>query len=95
MIWNLNTNWLLIAIAIVSLIAYVLGYVLDRIMNEDGFGTFGNALIIAGGFFLSIFLANTYGIHLSNINLAISAGLAGAFGLLATLSIAKAVLKRI
>ena len=95
MIWNLDYSWLMMAFAIVSILSFFLGMALDGVMGDDGFGAVGNTVIITTGFFLGIFLANTYGIYLRDLKLAISAGLCGAFLTLATLAISKSVLARL
>ncbi len=94
MIWNLDTSWLMMAIAIVSILSFLLGMALDGVMREDGFGAVGNTVIITTGFFIGIFLANSYGIYLKDLKLAIAVGLSGAFISLATLALSKSVLAR-
>ncbi len=95
MIWNLDYEWLLMAVAIVSMLSFFLGMALDGVMEEDGFGAVGNTVIITVGFFLGIFIANTYGIYLRDLKLAITAGLCGSFITLATLAISKSVLAKL
>ena len=82
------------AIAVVSILSFLLGMALDGVMREDGFGAVGNTVIITTGFFIGIFLANSYGIYLKDLKLAIAAGLGGAFVSLATLAVSKSVLAR-
>lgn len=95
MIWNLDTSWLMMAVAIVSMLSFFLGMALDGVMGDDGFGAVGNTVIITTGFFLGIFIANTYGIYLKDLKLAITAGLCGAFLALGTLAISKSILARL
>lgn len=95
MIWNLDVSWLMMAIAVVSILSFFLGMALDGVMGEDGFGAVGNTVIITTGFFLGIFIANSYGIYLKDLKLAISAGLSGSFICLAMLAISKSVLARL
>lgn len=95
MIWNLDTSWLMMAIAVVSMLSFLLGLAVDGVMSEDGFGSIGNTMIIIAGFFLAIFVANIYGYHLKDMKLAVAIGLGGAFVALSTLAFAKAVLARL
>ncbi len=95
MIWNLDISWLMMAIAVVSILSFFLGMALDGVMGDDGFGAVGNTVIITTGFFLGIFIANSYGIYLRDLKLAIAAGLAGSFICLAMLAISKSVLARL
>lgn len=94
MIWNLDTSWLLMAVAVVSILSFLLGMALDGVMGDDGFGAVGNTIIITSGFFLGIFLANMYGIYLKDLKLAMTTGLCGSFLTLATLAVTKSVLAR-
>lgn len=95
MIWNLDTSWLMMAVAIVSMLSFFLGMALDGVMGEDGFGAFWNTVIITCGFFLGIVLANMYGIYLKDLKLAMITGLCGAFLSLGTLAVSKSVLARL
>ena len=90
MIWNLDSGWLMMAIATVLVLAYFFGSALNAIMREDGFGPTGNTLLFAAGFLGAIFLANTYGVSLRDLKLAVGWGLGGAFALVSTLALVKA-----
>jgi predicted cobalt transporter CbtA len=94
MIWNLSAGWLFMAIVVVSMFSYILGYILDRIMERDGFGPGGNMVVIAAGFFAAIYLYNRLGNLVSNMREGVIVGLAGAFVVLATLSLGRALLNR-
>ena len=50
-------------------------------MREDGFGPTGNMLLFTVGFFLAVIIANTYGINLRDLKLAVAWGLGGAFSM--------------
>lgn len=95
MIWNLDTGWLMMAIATVAVLAFFFGAALDAIMREDGFGSTGNMLLFTAGFFLAVIAANTYGISLRDLKLAVAWGLGGAFALVSLMALAKAALSRI
>lgn len=94
MLWNLETSWLLMAVAVVALLSYLLALALNAIMGSDGFGPLGNTVIVTTGFFLGIFVANSYGMVLRDLTLATAAGLTGSFVSLAMLALLKAGLNR-
>ena len=95
MIWNLDSGWLMMAVATVAVLAFFFGAALDAIMREDGFGPTGNMILFTAGFFIAVIAANTYGISLRDLKLAVAWGLGGAFVLVALLALAKAGLARV
>ncbi len=95
MLWNLDTSWLMMAVALVAIIAFMFGSALDALMSDDGFGPVGNMVIITVGFFLGILAANYQGIELDDLTLAAVVGLTGSFASLASLALLKAGLERI
>ncbi len=95
MIWNLEPGWLMMAVATVAVLAFFFGTALDAIMREDGFGSFGNMLLFTVGFFAAVLLANTWGINLRDLKLAVAWGLGGAFSTVSVLALIKAGMARI
>lgn len=95
MVWNLGTDWLLMAVAVVSILSFIVAMGLHAIMGDDGFGATGNAVIITAGFFLGIFAANSFGYRLVDLKIAVATGLVGAFACLAALAALKAALNRL
>jgi hypothetical protein len=95
MLWNLDASWLMMAIATVAVLSYFFGSALDALMREDGFGSFGNALIVSGSFFASILAANQEGYNLRELHVAVLVGLGGAFVVLASLTLVKGLLARL
>ena len=94
MLSSLDTSSLMFAIAFVAIFSLMLGMALDGVMQDDGFGPFGNMIIITAGFFLGIFAANRWGFRFSELEIAVATGLGGAFVALFTLSLAKAGIER-
>nr|WP_295468319.1 hypothetical protein [Mesorhizobium sp.] len=94
MLSSLDTSSLLFAVAFVAIVSLLLGTVLDGVMQDEGFGPFGNMIIITAGFFLGIFAANRWGIRFTELEVAVATGLGGAFVALLTLSLAKAGIER-
>jgi hypothetical protein len=95
MLWNLDASWLMMAVAVVAVLSFMLGSVLNGVMGDDGFGPTGNMLVITAGFFLSIFTANSWGVSLRDLVMAVGVGLGGAFLCLFGLALLKAGLSRI
>ena len=95
MLLNLDPGWLLLALAVVGIVAFIVSMALNAVMGEDGFGAIGNAVIITTGFFFTVFMANNLGYRISDVTMAVTVGLSGAFGCLAMLALAKAALNRL
>lgn len=95
MLWNLEPGWLMMAVAFVAVLAFFFGAALDAIMKEDGFGPVGNMLLFTVGFFAAVLVANSYGIALRDLRLAVAWGLGGAFVLISLLALLKACLARL
>jgi hypothetical protein len=94
MLWNLDPAWLMMAVALVTVLSFFFGSIMDAIMHDDGFGPVGNMAVITVGFFAAIFLANCNGIPMRSLTLAMATGLGGAFLILAMLAFLKAGLAR-
>lgn len=94
MLWKLDPTWLMMALASVTVMGFFFGSIMDAIMADDGFGPFGNMILITVGFFASIFVANVHGISMGNLTFAMGTGLSGAFLTLAALALIKAGLAR-
>lgn len=94
MLWKLDPTWLMMAVASVTVMGFFFGSIMDAIMADDGFGPFGNMILITIGFFASIFVANVHGISMGNLTFAMGTGLSGAFLTLAALALVKAGLAR-
>ena len=95
MIWNLSLWWMFMAVATVSILSFMFSLALNAIIGRDGFGPFGTMAIFTGGFFGSIYAVTSFGVRLSQIQEAIFVGLVGAFILLMTLLLLKAVARRV
>lgn len=95
MLWNIGTEWLMIAVAIVAILSFVIALALDAVVKEEGFGATGNTVIITVGFFFAIFTFNTFGYRMANLNHAVSTGLFGAFICFSVLMVLKGLLNRI
>lgn len=94
MIWNLDTQWLLIAFSVTGILSFFFGMAMDGIMGKDGFGPIANSAIICCTFFLTIYVGNKMGISLRHLEVAAPFGLSGSLIMFAFLVFAKAALKR-
>jgi hypothetical protein len=95
MIWNLDSGWLMMTVATVGVLGFFFGSALDAIMKEDGFGPTGNTILFAVGFFAAVFVANSMGISLRDLKLAVGWGLGGAFMLVSMLALLRAGVARL
>lgn len=94
MLLRLDTSWLLMTVASVAVFGFFFGTALDAIMQDDGFGSTGNTLLFTFGFFVAVLAANSYGIDLKDLKLAVGWGLGGAFAFISVLALIKAGLAR-
>ena len=94
MIWNLGFGWLVLMIGCVAILAFILAMALDALMGRDGFGPVGNAVVLTSGFFLSIFLFNSFGYNLADMKWGAGAGVLGAFVAITSLATFKGLLNR-
>lgn len=95
MLWNLGTEWLVLATATVAILSFIVATALNALMGEEGFGATGNAAIITIGFFGGIYFANAFGYRIFDVRSAIATGLAGAFLFLTVLVALKAAMRRL
>ena len=72
MLWKLDPAWLMMAVATVAVLSYYFGTALNAVMRGDGFGPFGNAIIVSISFFVAILFANEHGYNLRELHLAVS-----------------------
>lgn len=94
MLWKLDPAWLMMAIATVSVLSYFFGSALHALRRAEGFGAFGNAIIISLSFFVAILVANEHGYNLRELHLAVVVGLSGAFLVLFSLTLIKELIGR-
>ena len=67
MLWNLGFMWLAMAVAAVVILSFIVATALNALIGEEGFGATGNAAVMAAGFFVGIYLANSLGYRLADI----------------------------
>ena len=74
MLWKLDPAWLMMGVATVAVLSYYFGTALNAVMRGDGFGPFGNAIIVSISFFVAILFANEHGYNLRELHLAVLEG---------------------
>lgn len=94
MLMKIDASWLMMAVAVVAILSYIFSMALDALMKGEGFGPIGNAILITGGFFLTIYIGNVRGIRFDTVSDATLVGLGGAFALLLVFTLIKAALNR-
>jgi hypothetical protein len=95
MLWSLDPIWLALTIGMVAILSYLLGIVVDALVDDDAFGPVGNMLILMSGFVTAILAANHEGVAFRGLDTATGVGLAGAFTAIILFAIAKAGLERL
>lgn len=94
MIWNLETQWLMLAISSAAIFSFFFGMAMDGIMGKDGFGPIVNSLIICASFFATVYVCNMLGISLRRLEIAVPYGLTGSFVVFVLFAVSKALIKR-
>lgn len=79
MIWKVDTEWLVYAFVVVTMISYLVGYAMYKVLDRSSFGPAGNMAVLVIGFFGGIYIANTYGLRFKGLQMATGAGLGFAF----------------
>lgn len=95
MLMNLDLTWMMMAIAVVAILSFIFGMALDSLLGSEGFGPIGNTIVVTAGFFLGIYVANSYGIRFHDLKMAVATGLCGAFASLGIVAVVKAGLARL
>ncbi len=94
MFFAMDTETQLFLFTSIVVVSFFLGNAMDGVLGDDGFGIFGNMIVIAAGFFVGLWVGRYFGYPVNNFKFGIIAGLAGSFVSLLVLSIIKAVLNR-
>lgn len=81
------------AVAGVGVFSFMFGSALDSLAGDDGFGAFGNMIVLVAGFFGAIGLANHLGYSFDTLMIAGAVGLGGAFVAFSGLALLKAGLR--
>jgi hypothetical protein len=92
-LFDIGLFWLVMAFAGAGVFAFMFGSALDGLTGADGFGAFGNMVVLLLGFFGGIYGANEFGYSFDTLMIACGVGLAGAFVSFSTFALIKAGLR--
>lgn len=95
MVWELDTFWMLTAVASVSILAFMLAMFINAVTGPQIFGPVGNAVIMTAGFFLGLALANHFGYRFNDLTVMAMAGMGSAFAGLLGFGVLKGLLSRL
>ena len=65
MLWQLSTLEWIVSLSFFSAMAYISGWIADRIMAKAGFGHVGNWLLLLAGAYVGMYAYNFYGYDLN------------------------------
>jgi uncharacterized membrane protein YeaQ/YmgE (transglycosylase-associated protein family) len=92
MILDLARDDFVVAIAFVCSMAFVCGWLADRIMGYSGFGVIGNWLLLFSGALAGLYFIDSYGYRLAyEPMVTVTGGFSGAAAALLSLATFKAV----
>jgi len=92
-LFDIGLFWLVMAFAGTGVFAFMFGSALDGLTGSDGFGAFGNMIVLMLGFFGGIYAANELGYSFDTLMIACAVGLGGAFVSFSTFALIKAGLR--
>ena len=95
MLFMLDSSTQLYVFTAVVIMSFFVASALDGVMESDGFGMFGNLIIVVTGFYLGIWVADNYNLVSNNLTYYAIAGFSGSFLALFVLTIIKSLLGRI
>ncbi len=95
MLYAMDTQTQLFLFTSIVVGSFFLGNAMDGVFKGDGFGIFGNMIVIAAGFFIGIWVSRYIGYPIGNFRFGIVVGLTGSFVSLLVLAVLKNLLNRL
>lgn len=95
MLGKLPFFWLMMSVSTVAVISYFISLMIDGVFGKDGFGTIGNMVVLTGGFFLGLIVAEKLRYAVHGLQMATFVGLAGALATFLVLAILKLIIDKI
>lgn len=95
MIDKLPFFWQVMAVSTVLTLSYPLSLVIGSLMGQDRFGTIFSMLVIAGGFFGTLYACDHYGYAVHGLQQSVMVGTAGAIGITLFVAFLRAGLARL
>ena len=95
MFFVMDTQTQLFLFTTIVLGSFFLGNAMDGVLGNDGFGIFGNMVIIVAGFLVGLWFGKYYGYSVTTFRIGVIAGLIGSFTCLLSLCVVKSILNRL
>jgi uncharacterized membrane protein YeaQ/YmgE (transglycosylase-associated protein family) len=91
---HLSGDTLTFVIVLIMICCFFLGHAMDNIMEDEGFGAYGNMSVMCAGFLIGLYATSFLGYNMRDFRLASLGGLIGAFSLLAFCALSRALVRR-
>ncbi len=91
---HLNTDTLIFVLTLITICCFFLGHAMDNILEDEGYGAYGNMSVMFAGFLAGLYVTSQLGYSMRDYRLASGGGLIGAFTLLALLVFSRNLLRR-
>lgn len=91
---HLNADTLSFVLVLITICCFFLGHVMDNILNDEGYGAYGNMTVMMAGFIVGLYTTSYLGYNMRDFRLASTGGLIGAFALLAFLVFSRNLMRR-
>jgi hypothetical protein len=91
---NLNADTLTFVIVLITICCFFLGHAMDNILDDEGYGAYGNMGVMWVGFVLGLYATSYLGYNMRDYRLAALGGLIGSFSLLGAGVLSRSVFRR-
>jgi uncharacterized membrane protein YeaQ/YmgE (transglycosylase-associated protein family) len=91
---HLSADTLSFVIVLITICCFFLGHAMDNIMEDEGFGAYGNMALMWAGFVIGLYATSFLGYNMRDFRLASFGGLIGAFSLLAVCALSRSIFRR-
>jgi hypothetical protein len=91
---HLNTDTLVFIIVLITICCFFLGHAMDNILDDEGYGAYGNMGVMWAGFVAGLYAMSYLGYNMRDYELAALGGLIGSFTLLGTCILSRSVFRR-
>ncbi len=93
--WLIDTNTGIFLITVVSICGFFLGHAMDGVLENEGFGPYGNMVIILAGFVGGVLVMRYFGFSIKDFRVGVTGGLLGSFAMLVSMVLTKNVMHRL
>jgi hypothetical protein len=91
---HLNTDTLIFILVLIAICCFFLGHAMHNILDDDGYGAYGNMAVMWVGFMLGLYATSYLGYNMRDYRLAALGGVTGAFSLLGVFVLTRSVFRR-